>query len=72
LEALANNRFAEIARFLAFPEIHADSYWNGVMPKILLATLYRKVVILRDLAWKVPPGKAKSGRPGIDFPSECP
>src|SRR5262249_7248394 len=39
LEALANNHFAEIARFLTFPEIHADSYWNGVMPKILLATL---------------------------------
>jgi hypothetical protein len=70
LEALANNHFAKIARFLALPEIHADSYWRGLMPKILLATLYRKVVVLRDLAWKVPPGRAESGRPGVDFRSE--
>jgi hypothetical protein len=60
LEALANNRFAEIAHFLALPEIHADSFWNGVMPKILLATLYRKVRVLRDLARKVPPGENES------------
>jgi hypothetical protein len=50
LEALAGNHFAEIARFLALPEIHADPYWTGLMPKILLAALYRKVVVLRDLA----------------------
>lgn len=49
LEALANNQFAQIGELLALPEIHADSYWNGLMPKILLATLYRKVVIVRDL-----------------------
>jgi hypothetical protein len=70
LEALANNHFAEIARFLTYPEIHADSFWASLMPKILLATLYRKTVVLRDLARKVPPGRAESGRPGIDFPSE--
>jgi hypothetical protein len=58
LEALANNHFAKIARFLALPEIHADSYWSGLMPKILLATLHRKVVVMRDLARKVPPGRA--------------
>jgi hypothetical protein len=52
LEALADNHFAEIARFLTFPEIHADSFWTGLMPKILLSTLYRKVVVLRDLARK--------------------
>jgi hypothetical protein len=58
LEALAGNHFAKIARFLTFPEIHADSYWSGLMPKILLATLYRKVVVLRDLTKKVPLGGA--------------
>jgi hypothetical protein len=58
LEALANNHGAEIARFLAFPEIHGDSYWNGVMPKILLATLYTTAVVLRDLTKKVSLGGA--------------
>jgi hypothetical protein len=61
LEALANNHFAKIARFLTFPEIHADSFWNGLMPKILLATLYRKTVVLRDLAQKIQPGRTESG-----------
>jgi hypothetical protein len=32
------------------PTAHADSYWTGLMPKILLATLYRKVRVLRHLA----------------------
>jgi hypothetical protein len=63
LEALANNHFAEIARFLTFPDIHADSYWGGLMPKILLATLYRKVVVLRELARKIPPAR---GRPAAE------
>jgi hypothetical protein len=58
LEALANNHFAGIARFLALPDIHADSYWSGLIPKILLATLYRKVVVLRDLTKKVSLGGA--------------
>jgi hypothetical protein len=61
LEALANNHFAKIAWFLTFPEIHADSFWNGLMPKILLATLYRKTVVLRDLAQKIQPGRTESG-----------
>lgn len=50
LEALANNHFPQIGDFLRLPEIHADGYWSGLMPKVLLATLYRKAVILRDLA----------------------
>jgi hypothetical protein len=70
LEALANNHFAEIASLLTYPEIHADSFWNGLMPKILLATLYCKTVVLRDLARKVPPSRAELGRRGIDSPSE--
>src|SRR5262245_5404743 len=58
LEALANNHFAEIARLLTLPDVHADAFWAGLMPRILLATLYRKTVILRDLARKVPLGGA--------------
>ncbi len=48
LEALANNHFPQIGHFLRLPEIHADGYWSGLMPKVLLATLYRKAVVLRD------------------------
>jgi hypothetical protein len=52
LEALANNYFAEIASLLTLAEVHADAFWAGLMPKILLATLYCKTVILRDLTQK--------------------
>jgi hypothetical protein len=58
MEALANNRFEEIAGLLALPEVHADAFWAGLLPKVLLAALYRKVVVLRDLAQKVPLGGA--------------
>jgi hypothetical protein len=65
LEALANNHFAEIARFLTVPEIHADAYWSGLMPKVLLATLYRKAVVVRDLARKARPADEGGSR---DYP----
>lgn len=58
LEALANNHFPKIARFLTLPEIHADSYWSELIPKILFATLYRKTEILRDLTRNISPGRA--------------
>ncbi len=59
VEALANNQFAQIGELLALPEIHADPYWNGLMPKILLATLYRKAVVVCDLARNAPPGESE-------------
>jgi len=55
VEALANNHFPEIAPLLALPDVHADAFWCGLMPKILLATLYQKVVIVRDWARKISP-----------------
>jgi hypothetical protein len=56
MEALANNHFPKIAGLLALPEIHADAFWSELMPKILLATLYRKTAVLRHLAQKNPRG----------------
>lgn len=53
VEALANNHFQAIAPLLALPDIHSDSYWCGLIPKILLVTLYQKVLVLRDLARKM-------------------
>lgn len=57
LEALANNHFSQVMDFLRLPEIDADGYWNGLMPKVLLATLYRKAVVLRELK--------RHGEPGV-------
>jgi hypothetical protein len=46
--ALASNHFPHIGRLLENPEI--GGYWAQVMPGLLSAVLYHKVVTLRDLA----------------------
>jgi hypothetical protein len=66
LEALANNHFPRMGRFLAVPEIHADSHWNGLMPKILYATLHRKVAVLRDWTQGIPPSAFGRDGGGIE------
>ena len=53
LEALANNHFNEIATLLRLPAVQADALWTGLMPKLLLATLPSKVVVLRELTGPV-------------------
>jgi hypothetical protein len=65
VEALASNHFPKVAGLLSMPEIHADAFWSGLMPKILFATLYRKTEGLRQLTQKSPPGSA--GRDGGDI-----
>jgi hypothetical protein len=56
LEALANNHFAKIGNLLALPDLNADSYWSGLVPKILLVTLFWKTSALQSLAWRLPTG----------------
>ena len=59
LEALANNHFAKIAPLLRLPEVHADAFWAGLMPRILLATLYQKAVLLQEWTLKISPSDEK-------------
>jgi hypothetical protein len=47
--ALANNHFMKIRKLLEKLEI--GCHWAKVMPELLAAVLYHKVVTLRELAW---------------------
>jgi hypothetical protein len=48
METLANNNFGDIRDLLELPEIYGS--WNAFMPKFIFAVLYRKILVLREMA----------------------
>jgi hypothetical protein len=47
METVANNHFRKIGRLLRYPEIYG--LYNGMMPELVFAVLYRKVEMVRQL-----------------------
>jgi hypothetical protein len=49
VQSMANNHFGAIGRLLRYPEWYADTFWLGLVPKVVAAVLLQKVIALRGL-----------------------